>query len=238
MSLKSTNLPEINLSPPAGRPNQYSPAPCNADMNTANPTIQKTQLRLFPLLRQRWKLKLITLLITVLIFQISLALAFYLSIQKSENQTRKLAGEQILKRQELDSLRSRLQTLEEELAILVQTRSPELYPLEFDKAIPINKEYFENIRFTLPQGEVTNIYSVSILAKQPSRGTASFFEISFFDRTGVQIATDRINISSNSTLSAERWLSDKLFSLTSQVRLDKDIKPAYFAIKLSDHPEN
>lgn len=206
-------------------------------MSTENPTIEKPKIRLFPLPRQRWKLKLIILLITALIFQAFLALAFYLSIQKPENQTQKLAAEQTLKRQELETLRSRLQTLEDELAILVQTRSPELYPLEFDRAIPINKEYFENIRFTLPQGEGTNIYSVSILAKPPPRGTASFFEISFFDRTGVQVATDRIKISSNSTLSAERWLSDKFFSLTSRVRLDKDIKPAYFAIKLSDHSE-
>lgn len=198
--------------------------------------------------RLRRKVRFTKILIALLALEILVALISGIPVHELERRTQALAAEKIRGEQELESLQSRLRALEEERSILVQTRSPELYPFESDKAIPINKAHIENIRFTPPRLEGgtgfkaphTRTYSVFMLARrQPPDFTRCAVELSFFDRNGIQIADHGVDPCSSTEpdADAEMPISGQLFSFSFLLTLTEDIRPAYFAIDESTRAE-
>ena len=186
----------------------------------------------------RGKLKWIKVLFAVVGAEILLGSVADRLVHNMELQTRTRATEKMRITQTLEDLQAQLRALNEERAILVQTRSPELRPFEFDKAIPINEAYLENIRFARPwRGNAvsahTHDYSVFMLARRQILDfTHCVVELSFFDRTGVQIDAHRIDPCSSAGPSVEKGISDLMVSFSFPLALAESIRPAYFAVEI------
>lgn len=200
-------------------------------MASIDPDFLPPRPKLFPYLKERRKVHGVLALGGVLLLEAFLALIPFLRIREAEHEIKVLALEKTSAEQKLETMRSRLSSLEQELAILVQTRSPELYRFELDRIIPINRDGLENVRLTQPPQHGGNVYFVSVLAApSPAIGADSAVKLAFFDSTGVQISGGRLAPERHPPVDSDAATSGQLLRFSGWIALDEAVHPAYFSI--------
>lgn len=138
---------------------------------------------------------------------------------------------------ELARLRPQLLQLEEALAELVKQRLPGLYPLEFDKVIPIEKQYIHNIIFTLIGKEEDRNYEFKLTLKNSGLTPVHpIVKVIFFDHLGIQVADSMIGVDEKGVPTLDVMERGGVRSYTQAIRLRPGKEAKYFAVE-SDLPE-
>ncbi len=138
---------------------------------------------------------------------------------------------------ELKRLRPQLAQLEEELAELVKQRLPGLYPLEFDKVIPIEKQYIHHIIFTLIGKEEDRNYEFKLTLRNGGlTAVHPIVKVIFFDHLGIQVAGSMIGVDENRMPTLDVLERGEVRSYTQAINLPAGKEAKYFTVE-TDLPE-
>ncbi|BCX89572.1 cell division protein DivIC [Methylomarinovum tepidoasis] len=144
---------------------------------------------------RRFRARTVYILITawLLTFLLLLGVSIKLSMTAKElYQTTVLQRKQA---QELALLHPQVTALQQQLDALVRGRLPGLHPLEFDKIIPIDKDYVRNILFTQTGKPGDYRYEYKLTLKNSGlTAVHPIVRIIFFDRSGIQVASSTIGV--------------------------------------------
>ncbi len=139
--------------------------------------------------------------------------------------------------QELETLRPKVASLEAEIAELVKGRLPGLKPLEFDKVIPIDKQYVRNIIFTLIGTEEDRSYEYKLTLKNNNlTAVHPIVRVIFFDHLGIQMGHSTIGVDEDNVPTLDVLERGEVRSYTKVVSLPDGRQPRYFKIEV-DLPE-
>jgi hypothetical protein len=146
-----------------------------------------------------------------------------LDLRKQEVLAKNLAGE--------------LETVKNELDVLVQERIPGLIPLTYDEAINIDNEYVRNIIFTLAKTGKKNIYEYRLVLHNNTLSIARpKARIILFSDIGIQIGMAQIEQTDASTETDARAALDpgEVRSYTAAIDLIRNEEPSYFLLDISE----
>lgn len=143
-----------------------------------------------------------------------------------------------LRKQEaaLNAVTSELETVRNEMDVLVQDRIPGLLPLKYDETISIDDKYVRNIIFTLVKNGKKRNYEYRLVLQN---NTLSIIlpevEILLFDDTGIQIGGTQVKSVNASTGTGRSALDPgEVRSYTSAIHLNRDEEPSYFLLAVSE----
>lgn len=138
---------------------------------------------------------------------------------------------------ELERLRPQLVQLEKELAELVKKRLPGLYPLEFDKVIPIEEQYIQNIVFTLIGKEENRNYEFKLTLRNGGlTAVHPIVKVIFFDHLGIQVAASSIGVDEKGMPTLDVLERGEMRSYTQVISLSAGREAKYFTVE-TDLPE-
>lgn len=153
-------------------------------------------------------------------------------------QERAKAREQVAMTEKLqsenDSLNTKIENLKHDLAQLVEGRVPGLLPLELDITIPIDEDYFRNIRFVMTGTSQDRHYEYNaVMSNEGTKNVKPNVTLFMFDERGLQVGS---TILSNASASPEIESSDltpgETRSYSNRIKLRREVKPKYFLIDL------
>lgn len=143
------------------------------------------------------------------------------------NANRTLTEELFRHEQEIKQLRPRLEASERELRMLMEGRLPNLHSLIPDQVIPVQERYIKNIVFTVVNQGEDESYEYKLVMENPGHQRIQpRFRLMIFDRMGVQVGVDEVDLSE--TLGAEESRSH-----ASTLDVFMNSQPRYFAIDFS-----
>ena len=125
-----------------------------------------------------------------------------------------------------------LETLRSERDALVQGRIPDLLPLRFDEAIPIDTGYIRNVIFTLVKNGRNTVYEYRLVLNNDSLSIVRpKVEIFLFNELGIQIGTAQVE-PGDATTNIERATLEpgEVRSYSATIKMLREGKPAYFLI--------
>ena len=125
-----------------------------------------------------------------------------------------------------------LETLRSERDALVQGRIPNLLPLRFDEAIPIDTGYIRNVIFTLVKNGSNTVYEYRLVLSNDGLSIVRpKVEIFLFNELGIQIGTAQVE-PGDATTNIERATLEpgEVRSYSATIKMLREGKPAYFLI--------
>jgi hypothetical protein len=183
--------------------------------------------------RRSSRTKLIIILGLALAVETAVLLASYIWMTLSENENLDLVLAERKQSQELDLLRPQVEKLRSEIAMLTQSRLPDLTPLEFDKVLPFNQSYAKNIVFTVSGKGDEKLYEYKIVLHNSSLNLIHpQLDILFFDHVGIQVGISRLGVQQDGTPTLEMLDRGEIRSFSSKISLTDEAKPEYFRIKI------
>jgi hypothetical protein len=146
------------------------------------------------------------------------------------------ADERVARQQEaLAAAEQELVTLRAERDALASGRLPGLIPIEFDRAIEIDRQYVRNVIFTETGTRDAHRYEYRLVAENASPSVLRpAVRLIFFDGRGVQIGESIVDRDAlGATGGVEAWLQPgETRSYTAVVGLADDAAPRYFLLSL------
>ena len=135
---------------------------------------------------------------------------------------------------ENDSLNTKIENLKHDIAQLVEGRVPGLLPLELDITVPIEKDYFRNIRFVMTGTSHDRHYEYNaVMHNEGTKSVKPNVTLFMFDERGLQVGS---TILSNANSAPEIESSDltpgESRSYSNQIKLRSKATPMYFLIDL------
>lgn len=172
--------------------------------------------------------------ISVLFLLIYIFTWFYIARISREHEQTKLE----FRRQEIamQAMASELETVRNELDILVQDRIPGLLPMKYDEAITLDDKYIRNIIFTEVKIGKKRKYEYRLVMHNDTLSVIRpDVQILIFNDIGIQIGVTQVEYSDAST-GAERSALDpgEVRSYTSSIALIRDEEPSFFLIIISE----
>ncbi|GAB6066921.1 hypothetical protein JCM13664_02390 [Methylothermus subterraneus] len=165
-----------------------------------------------------------------ILFLLLLVTAIKLSLYAKE--VNDLTLLQAKQERELERLRPRLAQLERELAELVKQRLPGLYPLEFDKVIPIDKEYVQHILFTrIGKAEDRNYEFKLTLRNGDLTAVHPIVRVMFFDHLGIQVASAAVGVDDKGVPTLDVLERGEVRSYVQVISLPSGKEAKYFRIE-------
>ncbi len=125
-----------------------------------------------------------------------------------------------------------LETLRSERDALVQGRIPDLLPLRFDEAIPIDTGYIRNVIFTLVKNGSNTVYEYRVVLSNDGLSIVRpKVEIFLFNELGIQIGNALVE-PGNATTHIERATLEpgEVRSYSAGIEMLREGKPVYFLI--------
>lgn len=158
-------------------------------------------------------------------------LVVQLRIVSKENQS--LAGHLDRRESEIKQLHARVSELDGEIASLVESRFPHLYPLSFDKVIGIRKDYVKNIVFTVAGTLEKKVYEYKIVFENQSADSV-YPEVTIFvfDRIGLQVGASSIHADDLGQSGHFIVRSGETRSYSAKIKLDNGSRPEYFMVRI------
>lgn len=153
-------------------------------------------------------------------------------------QERAKAREQVAMTEKLqsenDSLNTKIENLKHDLAQLVEGHIPGLLPLEFDITIPIEQDYFRNIRFIMTGTSQDRYYEYNaVMHNEGTNSVKPNVTLFMFDERGMQVGS---TILSNASAAPEIESSDltpgETRSYSNQIKLGREVSPKYFLVDI------
>jgi hypothetical protein len=179
------------------------------------------------------KTRLVMILGFAVAIESALLLAAYVKMSIAEQENTQLVAAERKQAEELEILRPQIQKLREDIAAMTQSRLPDLQPLEFDKVIPIEKDYVRNVVFSVAGKGDQKQYEYKLVMHN---GTLNLLhprvDILFFDRTGIQVGLSRIGVQKDGTPTLEMIDRGEIRSFFSHVDLTDNAQPEYFRLRI------
>ncbi len=136
--------------------------------------------------------------------------------------------------QELARLRPRVSALEAQLDELVHGRLPGLRPLEFDKVIPVDKDYVRNILFTQTGKPGDYRYEYKLTLKNDGlTAVHPIVRVLFFDRAGIQVASSSIGVDRDGQPTLDVLERGEVRSYDQEVPSLRGKEARYFRVEVS-----
>lgn len=133
----------------------------------------------------------------------------------------------------LVELEPKIAELEQEVAQLVQSRLPNLRPLEFDKVFHIGEAYVKNIVFTMTGKDGARSYEYKIVMdNQDYLPVQPHVQILLFDRDGIQIGLSVFGVDEEGVPTAEILERGEVRSHVAEVGVTEEIVPEYFMLRI------
>jgi hypothetical protein len=125
-----------------------------------------------------------------------------------------------------------LETLRSERDALVQGRIPDLLPLHFDEAIPIETSYIRNVIFTLVKNGRNTVYEYRLVLNNDSLSIVRpKVEIFLFNELGIQIGNALVEPGDATTNNTRATLEPgEVRSYSATIKMLREGKPVYFLI--------
>ncbi len=143
-----------------------------------------------------------------------------------------------LRKQEIamSTIISKLETVRNEMDVLVQNRIPGLLPLKYDEVITIDDKYIRNIIFTLARNGKKRNYEYRLVMHNDTLSVVRpVVEILLFNDIGIQIGVTQVEYMDASTGTERSALyPDEVRSYTSSIDLIRNEEPSYFLLAVSE----
>jgi len=136
----------------------------------------------------------------------------------------------------MEVLTSELETVRNEMDMLVQDRIPGLLPLKFDEAINVEDKYIRNIIFTLVKNGKKRNYEYRLVMHNDTLSVIRpVVEILLFNNIGIQVGVAQVKYMDASP-GTERPVLDpgEVRSYSSSIELIRDEEPSYFLLAVSE----
>lgn len=180
------------------------------------------------------KTKTIALLGIGLVLETAVLLVSYVRMSVAESENLDLVLAERKQTQELQALRPKIEKLQSDIDMLARSRLPDLTPLEFDKVIPVDKDYVKNIVFTLSGRGIQKAYEYKVVMHNGSLNLVHpQADILFFDDLGIQIGISRLGVQKDGTPTLEMMDRGENRSFSSKLEeLSEDSAPKYFRLNI------
>ncbi|CAL1240337.1 hypothetical protein [Candidatus Methylocalor cossyra] len=177
--------------------------------------------------------KLVLFLGIGLVVETVLLLAVYLKMSIAEQENLELILTERKQSQELDLLRPQVNKLQADIAAMTQSRLPDLIRLEFDKVIPIDRDYVKNIVFTVAGRGGEKHYEYKIVMHNGGLNLIHpQVDILFFDHVGIQVGISRLGVQPDGTPTLEMMDRGETRSFSSKIELSDKVQPEYFRLRI------
>jgi hypothetical protein len=136
----------------------------------------------------------------------------------------------------LKAVTSELDTIRNEMAVLVQNRIPGLLPIKYDEVITVDARHIRNIVFTLVKNGKKRHYEYHLVMQNDTLSVIRpVVEILLFDETGIQIGVTQV-ASTDASIRTRRSALDpgEVRSYTSSIKLNRGKEPRYFLLAVSE----
>lgn len=136
---------------------------------------------------------------------------------------------------QLAELEPKIAEFEQEIAQLVESRLPNLRPLEFDKVFHIGEAYVKNIVFTITRKDGIRYYEYKMLMdNQDFVPVPPHVQILLFDRDGIQIGFSELGVDKDGVPTADILERGEIRSHVAQFVLTEDMEPDYFLLRVKN----
>jgi cell division protein FtsB len=183
--------------------------------------------------RSSQKTRLVIVLGALVAIESALLFAAYVRMSMADHENTQLVAAERKQTAELEALRPQVEKLREEIAALAEARLPDLQRLEFDKVIPIDKDYVKNIVFSVAGKGDQKQYEYKLVVHN---GTLSLLhprvDILFFDRVGIQVGLSRIGVQKDGTDTLDMIDRGEIRSFSSHLDLTDNGQPEYFRLRI------
>jgi cell division protein FtsB len=134
---------------------------------------------------------------------------------------------------ELDTLKPQINKLKQEIALLSQSRLPDLQPIEFDKVVEIDKSYVKNVVFTVAgRGDQKHYEYKVVVANSGASLVRPAVELLLFDRVGVLVGKARIGEQKDGTTGRSMLERGEIRSFSGRFEMTGASPPEYFRLTL------
>ena len=201
------------------------------NLESNNDTNQYSQPRMHQSRRSRsshhsrqkiWGLSLLLLILLAILF-----ISFIYGSSRIEELSSRASSIQeqlLLKKKEVDELKSNLAQANDKLEQVIKGRFPTVLKLVPDKVIAVNNDSIKNIVFTVVKHDGSRQYEYKLVVENRSRKIiVPKFRLLVFDKSGLQIGVDQV-------MSSEELGPGESRSYSSRVDFFMKEKPAYFYI--------
>jgi len=183
--------------------------------------------------RDSSKFKLIVILAVCFAFESMYLLFSYISMNMLEYENLDLNLAERKQTQELETLRPEFKKLGSDIAMLNESRLPDLIPLEVDKVIEMDKDYVKNIVFTASgKGEDKHYEYKMVMHNSTLNLIHPQVDILFFDQIGIQVGLSRLGVQKDGTPTLEVMERGEIRSFSSQLELTHTNTPNYFRLRI------
>ena len=216
-------------SPPVPTPNTANPSTRYAEeVRSQRPTGDRRSRGW----SRRSKLLLIVILVMVL-GDILAALLLGMRMYALDRQNRELRVKLTQTESELQQLTPTLQTLRDNLDILVRGKLPRLRELVYDQVLPLGGPYLKNVTFTEIVRRDAHIHEFKLVVQNNTPAPLwPEVQLYLFDAFGVQIGSAEIGTPNPAALKTESLGAGETRSYTAPVQLwDATAKPVYFLVR-------
>jgi|GEM_PF-951129 len=133
-----------------------------------------------------------------------------------------------------ESLETTLERLQDEVAQLVKGRIPRLLPLELDITIPIERDYFRNVSFTLAGTSQDSYYQYhAVIQNLGTSYVKPDVTVLLFDELGIQVGESRLSSEDDTSGAHISELSPgETRTYVSQIKMDRKIPARYFMVNI------
>lgn len=184
--------------------------------------------------RHSSKTRLVMVLGVAVALETALLVAAYVRMSLADKENMELAASESKQAGELAVLKPQVETLREEIAAITQSRLPGLQRLEFDKVIPVEKDYVKNVVFSVAGKGDQKHYEYKLVMHNPTLNLIHpQVDILFFDRVGIQVGLARIGVQNDGTPTLEMMDRGEIRSFSSRMELTDDVQPEYFRLRIA-----
>lgn len=136
--------------------------------------------------------------------------------------------------EEVSAQREQIAKLREEMALLVQGRTPRLHPIVLDQVVPVNQAYVRHVLFTVTRKGSQENYEYTLVMENDSlRQIDPDVKVMFFDRNGIQVGISEIGWEPRGKQSVEPLARGEIRNHSASVNLFDESPPEYFLIRVA-----
>lgn len=169
----------------------------------------------------------------VVLIEAAALVGFYIQTQATAQANLKLMQTEREQSQESQRLRPEHQHLQAAITALRQNRLPEAIPLEFDRLIPVDRDYVKAIIFTLAGKGIEQYYEYKILLENTDLFSIHpQLDILFLDRRGIRVGWARMGVQNDGTPTLERLEHNESRTHSAHIEVDPGFQPEYFRLIL------
>jgi hypothetical protein len=166
-----------------------------------------------------------------LILESAVMIVFFVKFSITRQDYDDLALRERRSTEQLNALQPQFERLKADLAAVTAARLPNLIPLEYNRAIAVDKDYVQSIiTNTVGKREQLRYELKMVLYNRETNLVHPHVELRFFDRSGVQVGSILFGKTLEGVPTTTALEPDEVRSLSAEYQFDEGVTPEYLQV--------